>query len=196
LFVAAFAYLFAEELLLGTVASRGRQARVWLALAGRAIAFVCAALWDFVLHSGAILVILLALYLALFFLFQAAGDGHCATANRIGNCGGGLRCYTFGWFLPGDFPRHLNGSLDGKSLFARKFARRERVRDLSELPNMTEIAIVGGGPRVRCVASNWRAAGHSVSIFDEHLAWEKPCGGGLDAQGRGVLSFSARQSLS
>jgi len=22
-------------------------------------------------------------------------------------------------------------------------------------------------------------AGHSVSIFDEHLAWEKPCGGGL-----------------
>jgi len=73
LFVAAFAYLFGEELLLGPVASRGRQARVWLALAVRAIAFVALLFGIFVLHSGAILVILLALYLALFFLFQRLG---------------------------------------------------------------------------------------------------------------------------
>jgi len=73
LFVAAFAYLFAEELLLGPAASRGRQARVWLALAVRAIAFVALLFGIFVLHSGAILVILLALYLALFFLFQRLG---------------------------------------------------------------------------------------------------------------------------
>jgi pimeloyl-ACP methyl ester carboxylesterase len=72
-FVAAFAYLFGEELLLGPVAARGRQARVWLALAVRAIAFVALLFGIFVLHSGAILVILLALYLALFFLFQRLG---------------------------------------------------------------------------------------------------------------------------
>ena len=59
--------------MLGTVASRGRQARVWLALAVRAIAFVALLFGIFVLHSGAILVILLALYLALFFLFQRLG---------------------------------------------------------------------------------------------------------------------------
>jgi hypothetical protein len=73
LFVAAFAYLFGEELLLGPVASRGRQSRVWLALAVRAIAFIALIFGIFVLHSGAILVILLALYLALFFLFQRLG---------------------------------------------------------------------------------------------------------------------------
>jgi hypothetical protein len=73
LFVAAFAYLFAEELLLGPVAPRGRHARIWLALAVRAIAFVALLFGIFVLHSGAILVILLALYLALFFLFQRLG---------------------------------------------------------------------------------------------------------------------------
>src|SRR4029077_9723831 len=37
--VAAFAYLLAEEILLGPVAPRGRAARVWLALTLRAIAF-------------------------------------------------------------------------------------------------------------------------------------------------------------
>jgi len=73
LLVAAFAYLFAEELLLGPVAPRARQMRVWLALAVRAIAFVALLFGIFVLHSGAILVILLALYLALFFLFQRLG---------------------------------------------------------------------------------------------------------------------------
>jgi hypothetical protein len=71
--VAAFAYLLAEEILLGPVAPRGRVARVWLALTLRAIAFVALVFGIFVLHSGAILMILLALYLALFFLFQRLG---------------------------------------------------------------------------------------------------------------------------
>lgn len=71
--VAAFAYLLAEEILLGPVAPRGRAARVWLALTLRAIAFVALVFGIFVLHSGAILIILLALYLALFFLFQRLG---------------------------------------------------------------------------------------------------------------------------
>jgi hypothetical protein len=73
LLVAAFAYLLAEELLLGRVAPRGMGSRIWLALAVRAIAFVALIFGIFVLHSGAILIILLALYLALFFIFQRMG---------------------------------------------------------------------------------------------------------------------------
>jgi hypothetical protein len=73
LLVAAFAYLLAEELLLGPVPPRGKLSRIWLALAVRAIAFVALLFGIFVLHSGAILVILLALYLALFFVFQRMG---------------------------------------------------------------------------------------------------------------------------
>jgi len=44
---------------------------------------------------------------------------------------------------------------------------------------MAEIAIVGGGPSGSMCGEQLARAGHSVKIFDEHLAWEKPCGGGL-----------------
>ena len=73
LFVAALAYLLAEELLLGPLAVRSGSARIWLALALRLIAFLALVFGIFVLHSGAILVILLAVYLTLFFIFQRLG---------------------------------------------------------------------------------------------------------------------------
>lgn len=44
---------------------------------------------------------------------------------------------------------------------------------------MSEIAIVGGGPSGSMCGEQLARAGHRVTIFDEHLAWEKPCGGGL-----------------
>ena len=44
---------------------------------------------------------------------------------------------------------------------------------------MAEIAIVGGGPSGAMCGEQLARAGHKVRIFDEHLAWEKPCGGGL-----------------
>ena len=44
---------------------------------------------------------------------------------------------------------------------------------------MAEIAIVGGGPSGAMCGEQLSRAGHRVEIFDEHLAWEKPCGGGL-----------------
>jgi flavin-dependent dehydrogenase len=44
---------------------------------------------------------------------------------------------------------------------------------------MAEIAIVGGGPSGAMCGEQLAHAGHRVQIFDEHLAWEKPCGGGL-----------------
>ena len=44
---------------------------------------------------------------------------------------------------------------------------------------MREIAIVGGGPAGALCGERLASSGFQVSIFDEHLAWEKPCGGGL-----------------
>lgn len=44
---------------------------------------------------------------------------------------------------------------------------------------MANIAIVGGGPSGSMCGAELARAGHTVDIFDEHLAWEKPCGGGL-----------------
>jgi len=44
---------------------------------------------------------------------------------------------------------------------------------------MRDIAIVGGGPAGALCGERLAAAGFHVSIYDEHLAWEKPCGGGL-----------------
>ena len=44
---------------------------------------------------------------------------------------------------------------------------------------MSKITIVGGGPSGSMCGAELARAGHDVQIFDEHLAWEKPCGGGL-----------------
>jgi flavin-dependent dehydrogenase len=44
---------------------------------------------------------------------------------------------------------------------------------------MREIAIVGGGPAGALCGERLASAGFRVTIFDERLAWEKPCGGGL-----------------
>jgi len=44
---------------------------------------------------------------------------------------------------------------------------------------MAEIAIIGGGPSGAMCGEQLARAGHQVNLFDEHLAWEKPCGGGL-----------------
>jgi flavin-dependent dehydrogenase len=44
---------------------------------------------------------------------------------------------------------------------------------------MSDIVIVGGGPSGAMCGEQLARAGHSVDIYDEHLAWEKPCGGGL-----------------
>lgn len=45
----------------------------------------------------------------------------------------------------------------------------------SQLP----IAIVGGGPAGAMAGTLLAADGRNVLLFDEKLAWEKPCGGGL-----------------
>src|SRR5215475_14811006 len=44
---------------------------------------------------------------------------------------------------------------------------------------MKNIAILGGGPAGAFAAAQLAGAGLKVTLFDEKLAWEKPCGGGL-----------------
>jgi flavin-dependent dehydrogenase len=41
------------------------------------------------------------------------------------------------------------------------------------------VAILGGGPAGAFAAERLASAGFEVRLFDEKLAWEKPCGGGL-----------------
>ncbi|HTZ97597.1 MAG TPA: NAD(P)/FAD-dependent oxidoreductase [Terriglobales bacterium] len=47
------------------------------------------------------------------------------------------------------------------------------------MPNFDPIAIVGGGPAGTVAATALARGGKSVILFDEKLAWEKPCGGGV-----------------
>ncbi len=44
---------------------------------------------------------------------------------------------------------------------------------------MKRVAILGGGPAGAFAAEQLASAGLDVQLFDEKLAWEKPCGGGL-----------------
>jgi geranylgeranyl reductase family protein len=44
---------------------------------------------------------------------------------------------------------------------------------------MKRVAILGGGPAGAFAAERLASAGLRVQLFDEKLAWEKPCGGGL-----------------
>jgi geranylgeranyl reductase family protein len=44
---------------------------------------------------------------------------------------------------------------------------------------MKRVAILGGGPAGAFAAERIAAAGLDAVLFDEKLAWEKPCGGGL-----------------
>jgi geranylgeranyl reductase family protein len=44
---------------------------------------------------------------------------------------------------------------------------------------MKRVAILGGGPAGAFAAERLASAGLRVQLFDEKLAWEKPCGGGV-----------------
>lgn len=54
---------------------------------------------------------------------------------------------------------------------------------------MREIAIVGGGPAGAMCGERLARVGCKVTIYDEHLAWEKPCGGGLTHKAIQVYPF-------
>ena len=54
------------------------------------------------------------------------------------------------------------------------------------------VAILGGGPAGAFAAERLASAGLAVQLFDEKLAWEKPCGGGLTYKAYQPVSVSDR----
>jgi flavin-dependent dehydrogenase len=54
---------------------------------------------------------------------------------------------------------------------------------------MKDIAIVGGGPAGAMCGEQLATAGFNVTLYDEHLAWEKPCGGGLTHKAISLYPF-------
>jgi flavin-dependent dehydrogenase len=51
------------------------------------------------------------------------------------------------------------------------------------------IAVIGGGPSGALCAERLRSAGFDVWLFDDHLSWEKPCGGGLTHRALSAYPF-------
>ena len=82
LLMAALAYLTAEELFLALLPLRSPAARFLVALAFRLVAWLAILCGVFLLHSGAILLVLLALYLAAFFSLQLLGAEVVRNATR------------------------------------------------------------------------------------------------------------------
>ena len=61
---------------------------------------------------------------------------------------------------------------------------------------MREIAIVGGGPAGAMCGERLASSGYAVTIYDEHLAWEKPCGGGLTHKAIKAYQDALKETIS
>ncbi len=55
--------------------------------------------------------------------------------------------------------------------------------------SIRQVAILGGGPAGSICGERLSREGFSVTIYDEHLAWEKPCGGGLTQKALAAFPF-------
>lgn len=51
------------------------------------------------------------------------------------------------------------------------------------------VAIIGGGPAGAICGERLAREGFDATIYDEHLAWEKPCGGGLTQKAIAAFPF-------
>jgi geranylgeranyl diphosphate/geranylgeranyl-bacteriochlorophyllide a reductase len=58
------------------------------------------------------------------------------------------------------------------------------------------VAILGGGPAGAFAAERLASAGLRVLLFDEKLAWEKPCGGGLTFKAYSQYPFLLENTIS
>src|SRR5205814_1695911 len=56
-------------------------------------------------------------------------------------------------------------------------ATRSRIAGAAS--EMKTVAVLGGGPAGALAAEHLARAGLKTYVFDEKLAWEKPCGGGV-----------------
>ena len=61
-------------------------------------------------------------------------------------------------------------------------------------PEAMKVAILGGGPSGAFAAERLATAGVDTVVFDEKLAWEKPCGGGLTWKAYSQYPFLAENT--
>src|SRR5450759_2160723 len=84
--------------------------------------------------------------------------------------------------------------------------RRLDAGDASESPayagtsaesrvKMKTVAVLGGGPAGSFAAERLARAGLKTIIFDEKLAWEKPCGGGLTFKAYNTYPFLIQNDI-
>src|SRR5579859_7961095 len=59
-----------------------------------------------------------------------------------------------------------------------------------------KVAVLGGGPAGAFAATQLAAAGVATTVFDEKLAWEKPCGGGLTFKAYSQYPFLLENTIS
>ncbi len=59
---------------------------------------------------------------------------------------------------------------------------------------MKRVAVLGGGPAGAYAAEIMASAGVKVTLYDEKLAWEKPCGGGVTFKAYHQYPFLAENS--
>jgi geranylgeranyl reductase family protein len=59
---------------------------------------------------------------------------------------------------------------------------------------MKTVAVLGGGPAGSFAAERLARAGLKTTVFDEKLAWEKPCGGGLTYKAYNTYPFLIENS--
>ena len=59
---------------------------------------------------------------------------------------------------------------------------------------MKRVAVLGGGPAGAFAAAQLASAGIDTVLFDEKLAWEKPCGGGLTYKAYNQYPFLIQNS--
>jgi flavin-dependent dehydrogenase len=57
------------------------------------------------------------------------------------------------------------------------------------MAQVQEVAIIGGGPAGSICAERLARSGFPTTLYDEHLAWEKPCGGGLTQKALAAFPF-------
>ena len=57
------------------------------------------------------------------------------------------------------------------------------------MPKIRQVAIIGGGPAGTICGERLAREGFAATIYDEHLAWEKPCGGGLTQKAIAAFPF-------
>ena len=114
----------------------------------------------YALASGQVLIPLLFVYLAVFSMLQRLATDALRSRTGSATAAAFFGAILAAWFIAAVFP------LTDEPVFDSRGHERNMRSSAEDLPE-------------RSAASGWPAPGFQVTIYDERLAWEKPCGGGL-----------------